>query len=147
MPHLQEISNGVKVVLDTNVFISALFWKGAPYQIFRKILRGAILNFTSPQILEELKERLLEKFKFPPERVKEFLEIIVFNSQIVYPKKKLNIVKKDPKDNKILECALEAEASFIISGDKHLLEIKEKNGVNSIFNPSSRNKFYYGGRL
>ncbi len=122
----------IKVVLDNNVFISALFWKGAPYQIFRKILGAAILNFISPQILEELKERLLEKFKLPPEKVKEFLEIIVFNSQIVYPKKKLNIVKKDPEDNKILECALEAKASFIISGDRHLLEIKEYKGIKII---------------
>ena len=60
------------------------------------------------------------------------MEIIVFNSQIVYPKKKLNVVKKDPKDNKILECALEAQASFIISGDKHLLEIKEYKGIKII---------------
>ena len=122
----------IKVVLDTNVFISALFWKGAPYQIFKRILEGAILNFVSPQILEELKERLLDKFKLPPEKVKEFLEIIVFSSQIVYPKKKLNIVKKDPEDNKILECALEAKASFIISGDKHLLEIKEYKGIKIV---------------
>jgi putative PIN family toxin of toxin-antitoxin system len=122
----------IKVVLDTNVFISALFWKGAPYQIFKRILEGAILNFVSPQILEELKERLLEKFKLPPERVKEYLEIIVFNSQVVYPKKKLNIVKEDPNDNKIIECALEAQASFIVSGDKHLLEIKEYKGIRII---------------
>jgi len=122
----------IKVVLDTNVFISALFWKGAPYQIFKRILEGAILNFISPQILEELKERLLKKFKLPPEKVKEFLEIIVFNSQIVYPKKKVNIVKKDPEDNKILECALEAKASFVISGDGHLLEIKKYKGIKII---------------
>jgi len=122
----------IKVVLDTNVFISALFWKGAPYQIFKRILEGAILNFISPKILEELKSRLLEKFKLPPEKVKEFLEIIVFNSQIVYPKKKLSVVKKDPEDNKILECALEAKASFVISGDKHLLEIKEYKGIKII---------------
>lgn len=42
----------IKVVLDTNVFISAFFWKGAPYQIFKRVFGGAILNFTSPQILE-----------------------------------------------------------------------------------------------
>jgi len=122
----------IKVVLDTNVFISALFWKGAPYQIFKRILEGAILNFVSPQILAEIKERLLDKFKLPPEKVKEFLEIIVFNSQLVYPKKKLNIVKKDPKDNKILECALEAKASFVISGDGHLLEIKKYKGIKIV---------------
>ena len=122
----------IKVVLDTNVFISALFWKGALYQIFKRILEGAVLNFVSLQILAEIKERLLDKFKLPPEKVKEFLEIIVFNSQLVYPKKKLNIVKKDPKDNKILECALEAKASFVISGDGHLLEIKKYKGIKII---------------
>ncbi|MCD6284271.1 putative toxin-antitoxin system toxin component, PIN family [bacterium] len=122
----------IRVVLDTNVFISALFWKGAPYQIFRKILEGAVLNFVSPQILKELKERLLYKFKLPPEKVKEYLETIVFNSKITYPKKKLNIVKKDPSDSKIIECALEAKASFIISGDKHLLEIKRYKGIKIV---------------
>jgi len=122
----------IKVVLDTNVFVSALFWRGAPHQILKKIFRGAIFNSVSPQILEEIKERLLDKFKVPPEKVKEFLEIIVFNSEIVYPKKKLNIIKKDPSDNKILECALEARASFIVSGDKHLLEVKERNGIKII---------------
>jgi len=122
----------IRVVLDTNVFISALFWKGAPYQIFKRVLNGAILNFTSPQILEEIEGRLLDKFKLPPEKVKEFLEIIIFNSQIVFPKRKLNIVKEDPSNNKIIECVLEAKASFIISGDRHLLKIKEYREIKII---------------
>ena len=122
----------IKVVLDTNVFISALFWKGAPYQIFKRVLDGAILNFTSPQILEEIKGRLLDKFKLPPEKVKEFLEIIIFNSQIVFPKRKLNIVKEDPSDNKVIECGLGAKASFVISGDRHLLKIKEYREIKII---------------
>lgn len=132
MAYLRKISNGVKVVLDTNVFISALFWRGAPRQVFKETLQGTVLNFISPQILQELKEKLLEKFEVPLEKVKEFLEIVVFNSQIVYPKSKLNIVKKDSSDNKIIECALEAKASFVISGDKHLLEIKEYKEVKII---------------
>ena len=122
----------IEVALDTDVFISALFWKGAPYQVFKKILEGAVLNFISPKILEEIKERLLYKFKVPPEKVKEYLEIIVFNSKIVYPRKKLNIVKKDPSDNKVIECATEAKASFIISGDNHLLEIKGHEEIKII---------------
>lgn len=95
-----------KVVLDTNVFISALFWKGPPHHIFKKSLQREILNFISPEILKEIKKRLLDKFKLPPKKVKEFLEIIIFNSEIVYPKKKLDIVKKDPSDNKIIECEI-----------------------------------------
>ena len=94
--------------------------------------KGEILNFTSLQILEELKEKLSDGFKLPFEKVKEFLEIIVFTSQIVYPKKKLNVVKKDSSDNKIIECALEARASFIISGDRHLLELKKYRGIKII---------------
>jgi len=121
-----------KVVLDINVFISSLFWEGVPCQIFKKVLKGEILNFTSLQILEELKEKLSDGFKLPFEKVKEFLEIIVFTSQIVYPKKKLNVVKKDSSDNKIIECALEARASFIISGDRHLLELKKYRGIKII---------------
>jgi len=122
----------IKVVLDTNVFISALFWKGAPHQVFKRILEGAILNFISPEIVAEIQGRLLDKFKLPPEKVKEFLEIIIFSSKVVYPKKKLNIVKEDPSDNKIIECALEAKASFIISGDKHLLNIKKYKGIKIV---------------
>lgn len=122
----------IKIVLDTNVFISALFWKGVPYQVFREIVKGAVLNFTSPQILQEIREKLLIKFKLPPEKVKEFLEIIVFNSKIINPDKEVDIVKKDPKDNKIIECALGARASFIISGDKHLLEIREYEEIKII---------------
>lgn len=132
MAHLLKISNGVKVVLDTNVFISALFWKGSPYQIFKEVLKGVILNFTSPEILEEIKKRLLDKFQLPFERVKEFLGIIIFNSQIVYPKKRIGLIKKDPSDNKIIECTLEAKASFIISGDKHLLDIRRYKGIKIV---------------
>ncbi|MBU4298732.1 putative toxin-antitoxin system toxin component, PIN family, partial [Patescibacteria group bacterium] len=85
-----------------------------------------------PQILQELIEKLLEKFDVSLEKVKEFLEIIVFNSQVVYPKNELNIVKKDHTDNKIIECAVEANASLVVSGDKHLLEIKEYKGIKIV---------------
>lgn len=69
----------IKVVLDTNVFISALFWKGAPYQIFQKIITGAILNFISPQISEELREKLLDNEEYKGIKIvspKEFVSKI-----------------------------------------------------------------------
>ena len=58
----------IKVVLDTNVYISALFWKGAPYQIFKKILTGDILNFTSPEILKEIKEKTFIQIQTSPRK-------------------------------------------------------------------------------
>ena len=125
-----------KVVLDTNIFISALFWKGAPYNIFQKVINNKIENFISPEILKEIKEKLLNKFSLPEEKLQEFLEIIVFSSKVVYPKNRLDVVKQDSKDNKIIECAVEARASFIISGDKHLLNIKEYNKIK-IISPSN----------
>ena len=56
-------------------------------------------------------------------------------SEIVYPKQKLNIIGKDKADNKVLECALEGRAKYIISGDSHILELKEFRGI-AILSPS-----------
>ena len=113
-------------VLDTNVYISALFWKGSPHDLFERIIDVDFLNFISPQILDEVENKLLDKFKLPILKARKMSETIVFSSEIVYPKRKFNIVKNDPSDNKIIECAIEADASFIVSGGKkHLLNIKQ----------------------
>lgn len=122
----------IKAVLDTNILISALFWRGAPHKIFLKLLQGEFLNFISLEILEELKTKLSLKFKLPDAKVNEFLEIVVFSSKVVESKEKLLVVKKDSSDNKIIECAKEAFASFIVSGDKHLLDMKGYNGIKII---------------
>jgi len=118
-----------KVVLDTNVFISALFWKGPPHAVFRHSVSGNLRNSVSSAILKEIEERLLNKFHVPQEKVQEFLEVIVYNSEVVYPKTKARVTLRDPKDNKILDCALEAKASFIITGDKDILDIQKYRGI------------------
>lgn len=125
----------IKAVLDTNVFISALFWKGAPYKIMQKGLSGQFIICSSVDILEEIKNKLLGKFEFPADDTVNFIEIITINSQIIEPKIKLNVVKDDFSDNKILECAIAGNADYVVSGDKHLLNIKEYKGIK-IFSPS-----------
>jgi len=122
----------IKAVLDTNILISAVFWKGPPYRILEKGIQGNYLIVTSPLILEEVKSRLISKFKFPEEDTLSFIETILFNSEIVEPKIRINIVKKDPSDNKIIECALTAEADFVVTGDKHLLDLQEYHGIKII---------------
>ncbi|TSC80790.1 MAG: PilT protein domain-containing protein [Parcubacteria group bacterium Gr01-1014_29] len=122
----------IKVVLDTNVVISALFWKGVPHTIAEKGLKGSFVLVTSHEILKEIKDKLEGKFRFPTIDTAAFIDILVLNSEIVMPVEKLNVVSKDPTDNKIVECAIAGKVDYIISGDKHLLNIKGYEGARII---------------
>lgn len=51
-----------RVVLDTNVYLSALFWKGTPFRLFQKVLAGKVENYISAEIIEEINDRLANKF-------------------------------------------------------------------------------------
>ena len=118
-----------KVVLDTNIFISSIFWKGNPHKIVELALDREIQVFTSIEILNELEKVLKEKFKQEREFIDEQIALIIEYVEIISPKNKVDIVKEDPDDNKIIECAITAEAGYIISGDPHLTKIKEVFGV------------------
>ena len=122
----------IRAVLDTNIFISALFWRGIPYHVVKKGLEGNFHILVSQGILEEVGEKLYQKFKFPVEDTRTFLEVITVDSYLVEPEEKVRIVKDDPSDNKIIECALAGRAHFIVSGDKHLLKIKEYKNIRII---------------
>ena len=118
--------------MDTNIFISALFWRGAPYEVLRDGLDGQFTLLTSAEILRELEDRLKNKFRFPDSDTNEFLEIIAINSYIVESGARREAVKADPTDNKIIECAVSGRAHFIISGDHHLLDLQEYDGIEII---------------
>lgn len=122
----------IRAVLDTNVFISALFWKGTPYELMQQGFNGVFVILASPSILEEIKSTLIEKFEYRLEDTDEFIQIITVNSEIVEPNLRLDVVKDDPSDNKIIECAVEGKASHIVSGDQHLLKLKQHEGIQII---------------
>lgn len=113
-----------KVVLDTNVLISALGWGGPPEDCLELVLRDEVTNFYSLDIHDEL-SRVMDypKFEFSEEEKETFLEIILSRSVLVEPSQDVEAVKEDPSDNIFLECALEAEAEFVVSRDPHLLKI------------------------
>ena len=113
----------IKAVIDTNIFLSALFWEGKPKQVVKLALLKKIVGVSSTPILQELENKLLKKFKYPEEQTIRYLQLIVENFSIVKPEKKITIVKDDPDDNKIIEAAIEAKADYIVTGDKHLLKI------------------------
>lgn len=123
-----------KITVDTNILISAIFWRGKPNKIITLCFEGALELVISRAILNEL-ERILvreKKFDLTHNNVFTFLDIILDHSILVEPIKKLDVVKKDPSDNKILECAIAGNVNYIISGDSHLLELKEYESIKIV---------------
>jgi len=120
-----------RIVPDVNIIISALFWKGEPYKIISKGLKGEYVLLTSPAIIDELAGKLRSKFQFPEEKLEELINIMLTLFHVVNPATSLNVVR-DKSDNKIIECAVDGKADFIITGDADLLELKEFTGIRII---------------
>lgn len=120
----------LRVVPDINVLVSAFISKGNPHRIFRKCERKEIKLIVSDDILEEFTGVIgRKKFGLNKARIYKVTSIVKKSVDIIKPKTTLNIIKDDPSDNKILECAVSGNADYIISGDKHLLGLQEYRGI------------------
>ena len=113
----------LKVVIDTNIFISALHWAGVPLKVYKSWLDGEFRLGISREILSELGSVLENDFDWAHEETQDLCNLINELADIAIPKQKLRVITDDPDDNKILECALASRADYIISGDKHLLKL------------------------
>jgi putative PIN family toxin of toxin-antitoxin system len=122
----------VTVVVDTNVFISSfLNPHGSPRRIIDLLKTGKIVLCISSDIIEEYIEVLVRLGLTGERELVELLELFKRSDCIRYvtPTEKLDVLKADPDDNKFLECAIAAEAPFIISGDKHLKGLRKFRNV------------------
>lgn len=114
----------LKVVLDTNVIISGLiFPKSKPARLLDMVASGELTNFTSAFILNETSRNLILKFSWAEEEAESASLWLKTFSTLVNPGIRISVVSCEP-DNRILECALEAQANYIITGDHHLLDLK-----------------------
>lgn len=120
-----------KAVFDTNVYISALGFGGIPEHLL-DLATGPGRQFelyASRDIMKEIMRVLgSEKFQFSNEEIADTLSIVDDAADVIEPKIRLNIIKHEP-DNRILECAVKAKADYIVSGDKHLLELKKYKNI------------------
>ena len=117
----------IKVVLDTNVFISSFFNRyGAPGKIIDLWKTEEIILCISSKILEEYIEVLLRLGINEKNELKELLNIFQkqFNISVSLKSLKISAVKEDPDDDMFIECAIVNNAEFIVSGDKHLLKLR-----------------------
>ena len=119
----------VKVVLDTNVLVSAFLWDGNESVVLDLCLEGAVRPVTSSEILLELDDVLDRKFGVPWERRYRYQRRIAGASLLVTITGDLRVLDEDPSDNVVLETAVLGDADLIDTGDKHLLSLSTHQGI------------------
>lgn len=127
----------MKITVDTNVLVSATFWYGASNEIISRVESGKIELLLSKEIIEEFRgvldyKEIRDKIKNKHLEALKTLDTIICISKIISPIKKIDIIKEDPDDNKILECAFAGNVDYIVTQDKHLLKLKEFEGIKII---------------
>lgn len=120
----------MKIVLDTNVLMSGIFFTGPPYQILQAWRDGAIRLVVCPEILAEYRDvavRLNRTYKGID--ILALLDLVAVRSHVVQPTPLPSSVCTDPDDDIFIACALAAKAPIIVSGDRHLLAVSGFGGI------------------
>ena len=126
----------VRIVLDSNVVISGFLFGGPPARLIQHAVGGAVECFTSLAILDEIRNVLQRpKFGLSPEQALSFVEELHELCRVVTPQERIRAVPADPADNAVFECAVEAAATLVVSGDSHLLDLRVWRGLR-ILSPS-----------
>ena len=124
----------IRAVIDTNVFISSILFEGIAQQLIDCWKKAKFIFLLSKPILEEyIKVLSYPKFDLLQDEIKEIIEeqLLPF-VEVVVIKSSVSVIKEDPFDNIFLSTALDGKADFIVSGDKHLLSLKEYRGIRII---------------
>lgn len=123
----------MRIVLDTNVYIGAALQGELTEDILEEILENPeITLISSEEIFLEIAQKLQKKFHWSTDKLELFLGRIRKISELVEPVEKVNVIIRDPDDNKILECALDGEADLIVTADQDLIKLKQYRGIGII---------------
>jgi putative PIN family toxin of toxin-antitoxin system len=121
----------MRLVLDANIFISSFFWGGKPRMVLERIIKGIDELFITKEILDEIEEVIgRPKFQVEKEEIDYLIKSIEEIGNRIIPKRQ---IKNGPStDNKYIECGITANVDYIISGDIHLLELREYGNIKII---------------
>ena len=123
----------IRAVFDTNILISALLSvTGPPFRCLALAREGFVESVTCVPILDEFADKLRTKFGFAEDRVRKAVDEVQRISTVVTILRRLSVVKDDPDDDVIVECALQGDATYIVTGDKHLIGLGQYAGVRII---------------
>lgn len=120
----------MRAVLDTNILISAfVFPGGAPEAVYRTALEGRVEIVTSPSLLAELGRVLGDRFGWDGPMVEAAVAQVARIGTVVRPRQAVSVIERDPADDRVLEAAAEGGAVVIVSGDRHLLQLRRWQGI------------------
>jgi putative PIN family toxin of toxin-antitoxin system len=123
----------IRVVADTNVYVSAIVFGGTCETILALARAGVIELFVSPAIRQELRSVLTRTFRWPVPRVREALAEVDALASVVRPSARFSGVLPHDQDHRILECAIAVHADFLVTGDKkHLQPLKTFRGIRIV---------------
>lgn len=118
-----------RVTVDTNVLISALVFEGLPGEFLALARDGSFQPITSPTLLDELDEKLRSRFLWSLAKASQLRGELEVLCDVVSTIPHLAVIKADPDDDRVLECAVAGRADAIVSGDRHLLNLGSYDGI------------------
>jgi uncharacterized protein len=123
----------MKAIVDTNVFISGIFWKGPPHQILMAWKNRKFKLVVSPFIFEEYQRVLTElSSRFGDLKYNPILDLVTFHAEFITDLKFPRPICTDPDDDKFIAAAISSKTEFIVSGDKALLALNGFQGLKNL---------------
>ena len=123
----------MKLVLDTNIFISAFYWGGNSQKIIDRVIEGIDELYISEEIINEISEVMARpKFKTERKTIDGYIKTIIKSGKIIKIEGKLKGICRDKDDDDKLECAIISNADFLITGDEDILILKNYENVKII---------------
>lgn len=136
---LAPAAERLKAVLDTNIYVAAFGYpKGRTALLWNAARQGRYELLVSPAIIREMASVLRFDFAWQDHHVQKTIRILARVAHLIAPGTVLSVVKADPDDNRILECAVDGKADIIVSNDHHLLDLKSYAGIPIIAGPDFR---------
>jgi putative PIN family toxin of toxin-antitoxin system len=126
---VEKANRMARIVVDTNVLVSALIKKGKPLSLVQRLLEKHTVVLSS-QMLAELADVLSrDKFTITNAQIDLFISLLLRKSTVTSVSGNLNVISEDPDDNIVLLTAINGKADYIVSGDKHLLSLRKFEGI------------------
>ena len=122
----------MKILIDTNILISGLFFHGLPSQLLKEIDFEKFKVCINKEILDEYEKQIYRKIINPKYKLNQDLNEKFFRNLQSFEMKSALKICRDPKDDKFINCAIDAKAIYIVSGDNDLLTIKNFAGIEIV---------------